>query len=363
MKGATISFSMGRTPDVFLRICREDRANVAAGGPAGAQLGGASDGRAAAVQLSSAHKRVRHPSQPAEIEGEKKRPRPPGRPVVPPVPGSFAAGKNATPPAADTRRRSPRVTPAEGDTAGGGAPLSGLATPVGGPQTYTRSSTGVLAGPARLAKNGGGHWIALGKAHIGEEVVAAMQQLISVHTWGDPATRPKDTPVLSCTQLVVKSHGGGRSGAQAEESETTAQVTVVTDALYTNHGDAQCPACRLSLTDHPKGEVFMQRMETGEAVRCHTDAKPPPVTGSCCESTLVLLLHAADRGGKLRITSRPDGTKPKNYSRDTEVLPLWSQGDAVWIDGELAAHSVDKVTLGTRISLLLGVTCPVVFER
>jgi hypothetical protein len=56
-------------------------------------------------------------------------------------------------------------------------------------------------------------------------------------------------------QLVVKSHGGGRSGALPEESETTAHVTVVTDALYTNHGDAECPACRLKLSKHKIGEA------------------------------------------------------------------------------------------------------------
>ena len=189
-----------------------------------------------------------------------------------------------------------------------------------------------------------------------------MEQLISAQTWAQPARRGKDTPVLSCQQLVMQSHGGGRSGTLATK-ETNAQVAVKTDALFTNHGGARCPACSFKLFDHTSGEVFINRMEIGQDVRCHKDTQPPVTTGSCCESTLVLLLHAADRGGKLRITCRQDGKEPENISRDTEALPLRSQGDAVWIDGELAAHSVDKVTLGTRISLLVGVMCPVVFQR
>ena len=56
-------------------------------------------------------------------------------------------------------------------------------------------------------------------------------------------------------QLVVKSRGGGRNSALPEESETTAPVTVVTDALYSNHGDAECPACRLKLSKHKIGEA------------------------------------------------------------------------------------------------------------
>ena len=44
--------------------------------------------------------------------------------------------------------------------------------------------------------------------------------------------------------------------------------------------------------------------------------------------------------------------------RDTDVLPLAITGDSVWIDGERAAHRVDRVGGGTRITLCIGMLCP-----
>ncbi len=130
-----------------------------------------------------------------------------------------------------------------------------------------------------------------------------------------------------------------------------------------------CSACQHPLVKHVDGEVFMNRMDTGQHVNFHTDDRPPASTGSCCESTVVLLLNAANTGGVLRVSSLASGTAKcgdragGHVARDTDELPLSVSGDAVWIDGEFAEHRVDKVQSGTRVTLLLGCICPTTFQR
>ena len=79
---------------------------------------------------------------------------------------------------------------------------------------------------------------------------------------------------------------------------------------------------------------------------------------------MVLLLHAADSSGVLRVSNLRDGSANGDHVFwGTDVLPLQSPGDTVWIDGELAAHRVDGVKQGTRVTLLVGMVCPPYFTH
>ncbi len=174
--------------------------------------------------------------------------------------------------------------------------------------------------------------------------------------------------MLQNTQLVVKSHGGSRRGAHACQ-QTCHLGSILVETVKLQFGATLCSACQHPLVKHVDGEVFMNRMDTGQHVNFHTDDRPPASTGSCCESTVVLLLNAANTGGVLRVSSLASGTAKcgdragGHVARDTDELPLSVSGDAVWIDGEFAEHRVDKVQSGTRVTLLLGCICPTTFQR
>ena len=108
----------------------------------------------------------------------------------------------------------------------------------------------------------------------------------------------------------------------------------------------------------------MNALQVGVGLKFHTDEPPPPSTGSSCESTIVVLIRPANEGGVLRVSrlaagnvTRPDVSGGHLY-RDTDALPLEAPGDTTWLDGRNAAHTVTKITAGTRVSLCVGVMCP-----
>jgi hypothetical protein len=212
------------------------------------------------------------------------------------------------------------------------------------------------------------HWRQLGTIAQLPEAVIAMEGLLSPSAWADSSRRFRSTDVLRNTQLVMKSHGGSRRGELACQ-QTCHLGSILTETVKLQFGATLCSACQHPLVKHVDGEVFMNRMERGQRVNFHTDDRPPASTGSCCESTVVLLLNAANKGGVLRVSSLASGTAKcgdragGHVARDTDELPLKLSGDAVWIDGEFAEHRVDKVQSGTRVTLLLGCMCPTTFQR
>ena len=114
--------------------------------------------------------------------------------------------------------------------AGEASPLPPELVPAA-PKTNTRSNPAEYGG-CKAHVIFGKYWVALYQPQLpqGAAVTAqAMEQLTSSQTWSDRASRSKNTPVLLCHQLCIRSHPGARKGELAG-TDTIANVGLVTTA-------------------------------------------------------------------------------------------------------------------------------------
>ena len=173
----------------------------------------------------------------------------------------------------------------------------------------------------------------------------------------------KKSAAITCQQLIL-AHHPGRGGPLIADDATRAVVQTITNNIFLLSGQTECPACGDPLYQHTKGEIFMNALQSGLALKFHTDEPPPPSTGSACETSIIVLLHPASEGGVLRVSRMADGTATRadvsggHPFRDTDALPLEAPGDTAWIHGMVAAHKVTAIRAGTRVSLCIGVMCP-----
>jgi hypothetical protein len=167
----------------------------------------------------------------------------------------------------------------------------------------------------------------------------------------------------SIRQLVIVNFKG-RSGNGIANAPICKSVLELVDKVVHKSADSLCPACNKPLSLHSKGDIFLNAMGPSSMLAFHKDLQPPTSSGFIHETSIIILVNPAREGGSLRVSSLKDGSATKagtaggHLSRDTDVLPMTSAGDTVWLDGASAQHRVDCVRKGTRVSLCIGMCCP-----
>ena len=129
-----------------------------------------------------------------------------------------------------------------------------------------------------------------------------------------------------------------------------------------------CPACGMPQSLHTTYQAYLNRyagsMEAFHGPHLDVDSEPDGTT-----SVFVALPHSRLQGGgacrvqhevgELRWRVKGDGRVPRDWSRVSIDVGLYSPFDACWVDGRVRYHGVSKITAGTRYVFVIGRRCPV----
>lgn len=129
-----------------------------------------------------------------------------------------------------------------------------------------------------------------------------------------------------------------------------------------------CPACGMPQSLHTTYQAYLNRyagsMEAFHGPHLDVDSEPEGTT-----SVFVALPHSRLQGGgacrvqhevgELRWRVKGDGRVPRDWSRVSIDVGLYSPFDACWVDGRVRYHGVSKITAGTRYVFVIGRRCPV----
>ena len=129
-----------------------------------------------------------------------------------------------------------------------------------------------------------------------------------------------------------------------------------------------CPACGMPQSLHTTYQAYLNRyagsMGAFHGPHLDVDSEPEGTT-----SVFVALPHSRLQGGgacrvqhevgELRWRVKGDGRVPRDWSRVSIDVGLYSPFDACWVDGRVRYHGVSKITAGTRYVFVIGRRCPV----